>query len=285
MACFAAACPDGPPPAIDTPARMMVHVASRGLFGDPRADGLTTGAPPQGTSPGANAAGMLIASLIIYGMNESERRANLEARAQVKAVLDKRDIEAEWRNAVALSAANHPRLPSVVVDQVADPLELEQPGLLVRVKEDTIVTLGTRLILLKDLSVAHALTSIRIWRRQQHIPTYCRDILIVSEAALPGESASYWLENNGERLSRFVAEASKLSLGLFALDGGVRSDNAVPGEVQVTIVDPATGKPLTMALRMLEDRDDRLHGYAVIRGREAIVSVPRTGGANERSAR
>lgn len=280
----ASVCSDIPPAiASDKPLRLMMHVSSKGLHGDPTSTGLYFNSqPPPGVSPGANAAGIIIGALIIGGMNEAERRSVLQSRAKVKEMLARRDLEAEWREKLLRTAATQSWFAKSKVEHVTDPLDLEQPGLLVRITEETILTVDTRLLLQTDMSRVHAATTLRIWRKQDHVPLYCRQIVVISEAATSGNANEHWLANEGERLSQFVAEATDQTLWVFAMDGGAASKSATSGEVQVTLHDLMTGKPQPVKLSLMEDNDQRLVGRTKLNNQEFIISVPKWG-ANERS--
>jgi hypothetical protein len=270
----------------DKPLRFMMHVTSRGLHGDPAAPvGMYSNpSPPPGVSPGGNAAAAIIAALVIGGINESQRRSMLQTRAQVKEMLSRRDIEGEWREKALKAATAHAWFAKSQVEHVSDPLDLEQPGMLVRITESTIMTMDTRLLLQTDLVRVHASSSVYVWRRQDHVPLYCRHIIVVSEAASPEGASQHWLANDGERLSQFVADATDQTMRVVALDAGALGKASATGNVSVTLNDLRTGKPMPVVLSLIEDDDQRLVGRTKLHNQDVVVSIPKWG-ANERAVR
>ena len=285
-ACPAVAAADAVPgdvvPAFDAkdprvPRRILLNV-TRPADTLPKLPGMggTVTAPP-GASAGAVAAGVIIGTLFIKGMNDAQERAAREFSSTVAQALSSVDMRRELAEGLRRETGRTGALKGAFIEEAADPSDLEQPGLLVRIAERDIFTIETLSVFDPRYTSLHVLSTAKLWRKDATRPLYTARLHYVSRSfADEGEAKRQWIADNGALLAALLREAAAETAGMFVADAARRAAaGGASGEtVQAKWTDPRTGRKIDAPIALL------LQGQARVRGRTApaqgdeIVSLP-----------
>jgi hypothetical protein len=232
---------------------------------------------PPGTSPGAAAAGTLIGLLIVKSMEDSKQRGVAEFTAGVNDALSQVDMARELGERLRAELDRAGYLKGAVLERVSDASDLEQPGLLVHIKERDIYALHVRSAFDPQATSLHVLTNARLWRKDDPNPVYAGRLRYVSRSLGDDpEARRRWIADNGALLKRTLREGIAETARIFVADIAVRAGSPrVPAEpVQVPWIALETGRSTPGALYVLTQTEDRIVGQTKLPAEETL-SVPR----------
>jgi hypothetical protein len=229
-----------------------------------------------GASPGANALGVVLGTLLIKGMNESNERAAREFSSGLEQALSEIDMSRELAAELGKELERTGYMKGASLEEVSDPSDLEQPGLLVRITERDIFTLDARYVFDSRFTSLHLLTTVRLWRKDDTKPLYTARLHYVSRRVDEGGAKRQWIADDGAMLTAFLREAAVETAGMFVADAALRAiGNVVPNDtVQASWVAAETGKTVSSELTLLMKGESRIWGRAKSAQGEETISLP-----------
>ena len=239
--------------------------------------GMTTNhtAPP-GVSGGAATAGNIIGMLVVKAVTENDQKNVHEYRENLEAILSQFDFSTELSSEIAqvLKGAN---FKGVATELVPEQTELEQPGLLVRIPENNIVTLSTICYFDKAQRNVNISSAVRVWKKNSSKAFYFTEMRY-SSPSLPDAADPHqaWLENNGALLVGYLHQGVHEIGKMFSLDllqqGGVGMA-AVP--LTANWLKPFDGTRVSTVFYPLEDGPERIIGRPYSPEAGLLLSIPR----------
>lgn len=158
---------------------------------------------PPGTSAGAVIAGHIIAMLLVKSINDSGEHTAQEFTAGIDRVLSRIDLQRTLAEAMGRAIDGDDRLRGAVLEVAEDAMDMEQPGMLVRIKEPEIYTVDVLCHFGPEFAALQMTTTIRLWLKDAYKPVFSAHVVYTSDA-LPGE---------GDARRRWVAEEGSPLLG------------------------------------------------------------------------
>lgn len=236
----------------------------------------TVQAPP-GASAGAMAAGMIIGTLIIKSMNDGQERTAREFSSTVAQALSSVDMRREVAEGLRKETGRTGALKGAFIEEAADPSDLEQPGLLVRIVERDIFTIEMISVFDPRYTSLHVLSTAKLWRKDGTRPLYTARLHYVSRSfADEGEAKKQWIADNGALLAALLREAAAETAGMFVADAARRASGAGPSgdSVQASWTDPRTGKKIEAPISLVTRGQARVRGHAGPAQADELVSLP-----------
>jgi len=229
-----------------------------------------------GASPGATALGVVLGTLLIKGMNDSKERAAREFSSGIEQALSEMDMNRELAAALGKELERTGYMKGASLEEVSDPSDLEQPGLMVRITERDIFTLDARYVFDSRYTSLHLLTTARLWRKGDIRPLYTARLHYVSRRVDEGGAKKQWIADDGAMLTAFLREGVVETAGIFVADAALRAaGNVVPDDtVQASWVAAETGKTVSSELTLLMKGESRIWGRVTSAQGEETISLP-----------
>jgi hypothetical protein len=259
------------------PRRIMLYV-TRPAETLPNLPGMagTVQAPP-GASAGAMAAGMIIGTLLIKSINDSQERAAREFSSTVAQALSSLDMRRELAEQLRTEIERTGTLKGAAFEEAADPSDLEQPGLLVRIAERDIFTIEALSGFDPHYTSLHFVSTVRLWRKDEARPLYSARLHYVSRSfADEGEAKREWIANNGALLNDLLREAAAETAGMFVADAARRASGASPSvdSVQASWTDARSGKKIDAPINLVRQGPARVWGHTPAAHAGELISLP-----------
>ena len=229
-----------------------------------------------GVSAGAMALGTILGTLLIKGMNDSEEKAAHEFSSGLVQALSEMEMNRELAAELGKELERTGYMKGALLEEVSDPSDLEQPGLLVRITERDIFTLDARYAFDPRFTSLHLLTTVRLWRKDETKPLYTARLHYVSRSVDSRGAKRQWIADDGAMLTAFLREAVVETAGMFAADAALRATgDVVPNDtVQASWLAAETGKTVSSELTLLMKGESRIWGRAASAQGEETISLP-----------
>jgi hypothetical protein len=230
-----------------------------------------------GVSAGAMALGTVLGTLLIKGMNDSEEKAAREFSSGLAQALSEMDMNREFAAELGRELERTDHLKGASLEEVSDPSDLEQPGLLIRITERDIFTLDARYAFDPRFTSLHFLTTARLWRKDEARPLYTARLHYVSRSVDGSGAKRQWIEDDGAMLTAFLREAVVETAGMFIADAALRAArDVVPNDtVQGSWLAAETGKTVSSEITLLMRRETRIWGRVTSAQGEEMISLLR----------
>jgi hypothetical protein len=198
--------------ALDTaaPLRLMLHANAFSILPQQAVTGYYGSPPPAppGTGVGAAALGNVLGILLVKGITERKEQARLEFIQQIEDALANFNIGQELSAEVA-TTLKRAQFSSLAIEPVDEPANLEQPGLLVRIQENLILTLSTQCSFDAQLRSVHMETAARLWSKGKTKPVYLSRLRFSSPSLGDlgmDDLRDSWSANNGALLLGYLRQ-------------------------------------------------------------------------------
>jgi hypothetical protein len=211
--------------------RIMVSVGrpAESLAAQPIAPGPIQA--PAGTSAGAGIVGALAALLIIKGINDSRERPAQDFAAGIDQALTGVDLQGEVVRAISRELERTGHLRGALLEDVQDLIDMEQPGLLVRITEGEIYTVDSLCSFAPGFLSLHVSTTVRLWLKDGFKPVYTAKLEYASkDLADPSEPRKQWIADNGRALLQALREGIEETARLIVAETAKRGPPAKEGK-------------------------------------------------------
>jgi len=174
------------------PVRLMAQVDTDALLpASPRlAGGANTGPAPAGVSPGAAILGALLGHLVINRINTAQQESAAKRQLWVSSALERADAAGHLREGLH-KILKDGGFAQVNLDKDADPLDMEQPGLLQRISEPYTMTAHVQYGWTGgDDRIAWARLKLKLWQKGGFRPVSCREYVYVGADSVAKEEGA-----------------------------------------------------------------------------------------------
>lgn len=219
------------------PVRLMAQVDTDALLpASPHlAGGANTGPAPAGVSPGAAVLGALLGHLLINRINTAQQESVARQQQWVSSALERADAAGHVREGL-LQSLKEGGFAQVNLDKDADPLDMEQPGLLQRISEPYTMTAHVQYGWTGgDDRIAWARLKLKVWQKGGFRPVSCREYVYLGADSVAKEEGA----RDAMPIEQMVAESSSELSNMVGLDARQAFQDAAAKEA-------AKGRPINM---------------------------------------
>lgn len=221
----------------NVPVRLMAQVDTDALLpvSPHLAGGANTGPAPAGVSPGAAILGNLLGHLLINRINTAQQESAAKRQQWVSSALARADAATHLREGLhkTLSEGGFAQLK---LDKDADPLDMEQPGLLQRIGEPYTMTAHVQYGWTgSDDRIAWARLRLKLWQKGGFRPVSCREYVYVGADSVAKEEGA----SDAMLIEQMVSESLGELSGMVGLDARQAFLDAAAKEA-------ANAQPVTM---------------------------------------
>jgi hypothetical protein len=195
-----------------------------------QAPGMAPTQAPPGTGAGAAIVGTVIALLVVKGINDARERPAQELAAGIDRALAGVDLQGELVRAIGKELERAGHLAGAALEDVREAMDMEQPGLLVRITEREIYTVDSRCFFAPDYLSVRISTTVRLWLKDAFQPAYSAKLDYVSKSLADAtEPRAQWIAGDGRALLLALREGVEETARLFVADTEKRAALAKPG--------------------------------------------------------
>lgn len=234
-----------------------------------------------GADPLSSLIGAFIATSIINGQNSRENDAAARFNADLSAILQSIDINHEFSAALQKKLSEYLVNTQLEFESVDSRNTLNQAGLLVRVKQNYILTFENRIYFDSTLQSLCFETSPRLWIKDKVNPFYLSEIKYISNQVISQDKSilkTSWTQNGGERLKQSIRDGVQVAVEMFAQDFLDKSWKTGPESAprEISFIDTHSGKANKSNLFPLSETPDRIAGRMFAHDAAQLISIPKS---------
>lgn len=255
------------------PVRLIAHVDTDALVpASPNVSGGGgAGAAPAGASPGAVALGTMLGYLLINRINTAQQEKAVKRIQWMTSALDQAQPGKRWLEALSsdLAAEGYSQLN---VDKDADPLDMEQPGLLKRITEPYTMTAHVQYGWTGDaLRVGWARLRLKLWPKGGFEPSACREYVYLGGDLVAKEADA----SDGMQIDQMLLESRTELASMVKLDihQSLVTEPAKPVTALIVKLPALSPEPPVNSVAMVA-REEKAQRWIAI-GNERWWSIPR----------
>lgn len=234
----------------------------------------------QGVDPVSSLVGAIVGAAIINETNKAERDKAVRFNQEIDRVLTGLNINENFQTALQNRFEHDNWLQIREYEPVSHINELAQPGLLVRIEEDSILTLQTKVHFDSQLKSLWVEASAKLWRKNQARPIYFSEISYASPQLAESQKQDLqkkWIEQDGtlliERIKEGIAEVARL----LAMDLELKSDEPLSNEpLKIEAFTTRSSKPIMTEFYPIEDTPNRMIGRLGASDSAVLASMPKS---------
>ena len=235
----------------------------------------------QGGDAVSSLIGALIAVSLINSHQSKESDAAAKFNADLSSILQTMDISEEFNAVLQQKLAQHFAQTQFEVENALSRNTLNQAGLLVRIKQNYILTFENRLYFDSKLQSLCFETSPRLWLKDKVKPAYLSEVKYVSNPIMSEDKGllkANWTQNNGERLKQSIRDGLQASVEMFIKDFLDPAWKTGPESVvrEMAMTDTHTGKIDKHPLLVLSETPDRIAGRMFAYDAAQLISAPKS---------
>lgn len=261
---------------------VMTHTSKFSIFPVSRHNAayITTPQAP-GADPISSLVGALIATSIINSQNSKENDATARFTAELSAILQTIDISQEFSLALKRTLSERLTNAQFEFESVESRNTLNQAGLLVRIKQNYILTFENRIYFDSKLQSLCFETSPRLWIKDKVNPFYLSEIKYISHQVISQDKSLLkisWTQNDGERLKQSIRDGVQASVDMFTQDFLDKTWKTGPESIarEVSFIDTHSGKTTKNNLFPLVETSDRIAGRMFAHDAAQLISIPKS---------
>jgi hypothetical protein len=234
-----------------------------------------------GADPISSLVGALIATSIINGQNARENDAAARFNADLAAILQSMDINQEFSAALQEKLSEQLANTQFEFEHVDSRNTLNQAGLLVRIKQNYILTFENRLYFDSKLQSLCFETSPRLWVKDKVNPFYLSEIKYISHQLIGQDKnllKASWTQNGGERLKQSIRDGVHVAVEMFIQDFLDKTWKTGPASTvrEISFIDTHSGKASKNQLFLLAETPDRIAGRMFAHDAAQLISIPKS---------
>lgn len=261
---------------------IMTHTSKFSIFPISRHNAAFIQTPQMpGVDPISSLVGALIATSIINSQNAKENDAAARFNAELSSILQSIDINQEFSAALQKKLSEHLANTQFEFENVDSRNTLNQAGLLVRIKQNYILTFENRIYFDSKLQSLCFETSPRLWMKEKVNPLYLSEIKYISQQVIGQDKSllkASWTQNDGDRLKQSIRDGVQTSVEMFTQDflGKTWKTGPESATSQISFTDTHSGKTTTNNLLTLTETPDRITGRMYAYDAAQLISIPKS---------
>lgn len=234
-----------------------------------------------GVDPISSLVGAFIATSLINSQNSKENDAAARFNSELNSILQSININQEFSLALQKQLLRHFANTRFEFESVDSRNSLNQAGLLVRIKENYILTFENRIYFDSKLQSLCFETSPRLWVKDKVNPFYLSEIKYISDQVISQDKTylkASWTQNGGERLKQCIRNGLQVSAEIFTQDFIDKNWKTGPGSTvrEISFIDSHSGKTSQNHLFPLTETPDRIVGRMFAHDAAQLISIPKS---------
>ncbi len=234
-----------------------------------------------GADPISSLVGALIATSIINSQNSKENDAAARFNLELSSILQSIDINQEFSSAIQQKLSEHLANTQFEFENVDSRNTLNQAGLLVRIKQNYILTFENRIYFDSRLQSLCFETSPRLWVKDKVNPFYLSEIKYISNQVISEDKSllkTSWTQNGGERLKQSIRDGIQVAVEMFTQDflDKTWKTGSESTMKEISFIDTHSGKTSKNNLILLAETPERITGRMFAHDAAQLISIPKS---------